>query len=84
MVINKDSWRSSTEDPCKGLGFGVLNDEERTVVEARAVEIEALELDEPTRKQHYEQAIALHEVLGTRSRSRRCAMRMGHERRVNL
>lgn len=50
VVMDEDSGRSSTEDPCKGLGFGVLSDEERAAVEARAAEIKALELDEPTRR----------------------------------
>jgi tetratricopeptide (TPR) repeat protein len=50
VVMDEDSGRSSTEDPCKGLGFGVLSDEGRAAVEARAAEIEALELDEPTRR----------------------------------
>jgi len=49
-VMDEDSGRSSTEDPCKGLGFEVLSNEERAAVETRAVEIEALELDEPTQQ----------------------------------
>lgn len=50
VVMDEDSGRSSSEDPCKGLGFGVLSDEERAAVEARAAEIEALGLDEPARQ----------------------------------
>jgi hypothetical protein len=50
VVMDEDSGRSSTEDPCKGLGFRVLTDEERTAVEARAAEIEALALDELARR----------------------------------
>jgi hypothetical protein len=50
VVMDEDSGRSSTEDPCKGLGFSVLSDEERAAVEARAAEIETLELDEPTQQ----------------------------------
>jgi len=50
VVMDEDTGRSSTEDPCKGLGFGVLSDEERAAVEGRAAEIEALELDESTRQ----------------------------------
>lgn len=50
VVMDEDSGRSSTEDPCKGLGFRVLSDEERAAVEGQAAEIEALELDEPTRR----------------------------------
>jgi tetratricopeptide (TPR) repeat protein len=50
VVMDEDSGRSSAEDPCKGLGFGVLSDEDRAAVEARTAEIEALELDKPTQQ----------------------------------
>lgn len=50
VVIDEDSGRSSTEDPCKGLGFRVLSDEELAEIEAQAADIEGLELDMPTRQ----------------------------------
>ena len=49
VVMDEDSGRSSSEDR-KGLGFRVLSDGERAMVEGRTADIEDLELDEPTRQ----------------------------------